>query len=1011
MYVTIGVWSRTPTQETVAVAWSVAGGQETIVSAADVTAVDNAMASRLSALDSAPVTGPRPVAMAPYRLALARRARGNRYVEAVIRGVPEGAAVAYSVVVTPTSGSPVTLGPYSVLAVLPMFGSSDMIGGRSGDLVDPEPTWIGHVRRDDGVTHVRVDLDDIPAGGTLPVRVRIGGTWLSADYGGAPHNPGGRLPLLDWSADTVTFSAPDPGGVPVVIDVSGRRVAEADAGGPGRSRMLIAHFCIQAVNDLLEVPYSGGVYAPPRTYMQVTMADERGVYSSRPGVTRDQTHPGGYRDGLAMQRPFDIAYHLALNAGVLILTRHDCPDDLADMRIDVGRGLLHPAIAGYGSHRIPYYSADANVRDITADVQVIKAYLGAADGADVFYPDQRLYRQRPATVAALQTPPVRYVVLDSATGYYDNAASVEPTVAGQDLGPGMLWTDRTSGAHVLFIDTTLKDQALGANLDPEQPSPWKPPLSVRRRFMRLALDPHLREHTLLTYGDDFEKACNNGWFEPVPDMREKWAAFLGWVAAHRTWLHVVTTADLDPDRDSVGTIDVLASIDATLDPGGLASVDLDGNVFHYDTWEQRWRDTPAYWLGDTLGGITDRVENALRLWPDEHRDQLYDTAWLAFLMAQHENAWNMQALEGDDPNVKATGDPEEFTIVEGLQVRNALVWLAASVWAAWATTAPPGPGFIRQGFVDDGPVLDALAALPPELRLDPRHWDGDPNPTLVLYNPDALVVIDRNGGRVTHAFVLRDGVPRTVSGTFKSYQYRDRTDVECDGHMLQNTVWTPNHRYIGSDVDLLTRRRVDWTYARPARAGDPGDAIVTRVVPDNFNAYTCGIVGNGVRCTYDRGWAPGSTSEPELKDLWSRDGIARRTGTADRMTWHEDTTFSKTFTLDGTVLRVDYTGVAPGHVVDNELCVDLWAGAQEGLLLSRAADDSGVTLTMDGGGIARLTTGPGCELTPASRAETVAQAADRGLDTEFLTLHRVLTDSVQVRATASDFSYTINFRA
>ena len=58
----------------------------------------------------------------------------------------------------------------------------------------------------------------------------------------------------------------------------------------------------------------------------------------------------------------------------------------------------------------------------------------------------------------------------------------------------------------------------------------------------------------------------------------------------------------------------------------------------------------AYWLGDTLGGITDRVENALRLWPDEHRDQLYDTAWLAFLMAQHENAWNMQALEGDDPN-------------------------------------------------------------------------------------------------------------------------------------------------------------------------------------------------------------------------------------------------------------------------------------------------------------------------------------------------------------------------
>ncbi|HEY0814428.1 MAG TPA: hypothetical protein VGE11_14210 [Pseudonocardia sp.] len=1006
MHVVVGSWSAAPTHESVTVRWSATGGQETVVPAADLTAIDDALAARLSAIDSAPVTGPRPLAVAPYRLALARRARGNRYVEAVLRGVPRGATVQYSIDVAPPSGPPVTLGPYSVQAVLPEFGPSDVIGGRFGDLVDGGPTWIGHVRRDDGVTHVRVDLDDIPTDGPLPVRVRIGGTWLSADYGGAPHNPGGMLPILDWPADTVTFSAPDPGGAPVVIDVGGRQVAEADAGGPGRSRVLIAHFCIQAVNDLLEAPYSGGVYAPPRTYMQVTMADERGVYSSRPGVSRAQTHAGGYRDGLAMQRRFDVPYHLALNAGVLILTRHDCPDDLADMRMDVGRGLLHPAIAGYGSHRIPYYSADANVRDITADVAVITAYLGSAAGADVFYPDQRLYRQRPATVAALKTAPVRYVVLDSATGFYDNESSVQPSVTGQDLGPGMLWTDRTSGAHVLFIDTTLKDQALGANLDPEQPSPWKPPLSVRRRFMRLALDPHLREQTLLTYGDDFEKACNNGWFEPAPDMREKWAAFLGWVAAHRTWLHVVTTADLDPARDSVGTIDVLASIDATLDPGGLASVDLDGNVFHYDSWEQRWRTTPAYWLGDTLGGITDRVENALLLWPEEHRDQLYDTAWLAFLMAQHENAWNMQALEGDDPNVKATGDPEEFTIVEGLQVRNALVWLAASVWAAWAATAQPG-----QSFVDDGPVLDALAGLPPELRVDPRHWDADPNPTLVLYNPDALVVIDRNGGRVTHAFVLRDGVPRTVSGTFKSYQYRDRTDVECDGHMLQNTVWTPNHRYIGSDVDLLSQRHVDWTYARPTYVDGTATPPVTRVVPDNFNAYTCGVVGNGVRCTYDRGWTPASTSEAELIDLWRRDGAARRAGTTDRMTWHEDTTFAKTFTLDGTVLHVDYTGVEPGHVVDNEFCVDLWAGAQEGLLLTRSVADTGVTITMNGGPAARLTIGPGCELTPASRAETVAQAAASGLDTEFLMLHRVLTDAVQVRATASDFGYAIELRA
>ena len=374
LHILVGAWSAAPTGETVTVRWQVTDGVEAVVPAADVTPVDAEFADRLRTVDDAPVTGPRPLAVAPYRLALARR--GNRYVEAVVRGVAEGATVRYTVDVRPTSGAPITLGPYSVVAAVPEFAPADVVGGRFGDLVDAGPAWVGHVRRGDGVTHVRVDLDDIPADGPLPVRVRIGGTWLSADYLTAPSNPGGRLPLLDWAADTVTFSGPDPDGAPVEFDVGGRRVAEADAGGPGRARLLIAHFCIQAINDLLEEPFGG--YVPPRTYMQVTMADEDGRYSSRPGAER--INPGGYRDGLTMHRRFGVPYHLALNGGVLVLTAHDCPDDLAAMRADLDAGLMHPAIAGYGSHRIPYYSAEANVRDITAGVEAITTYLGASPG-------------------------------------------------------------------------------------------------------------------------------------------------------------------------------------------------------------------------------------------------------------------------------------------------------------------------------------------------------------------------------------------------------------------------------------------------------------------------------------------------------------------------------------------------------------------------------------------------------------------------------------------------------
>ena len=191
LHILVGAWSAAPTAETVTVRWQVTdgpgAGAESVVPTADVTPVDAEFADRLRTVDDAPVTGPRPLAVTPYRLALARR--GNRYAEAVVRGVAEGAAVRYTVDVRPTSGAPVTLGPYSVVAAVPEFTPGDVVGGRFGDLVDAGPAWVGHVRRDDGLTHVRVDLDDIPADGSLPVRVRIGGTWLSADYLTAPSNP------------------------------------------------------------------------------------------------------------------------------------------------------------------------------------------------------------------------------------------------------------------------------------------------------------------------------------------------------------------------------------------------------------------------------------------------------------------------------------------------------------------------------------------------------------------------------------------------------------------------------------------------------------------------------------------------------------------------------------------------------------------------------------------------------------------------------------------------------
>ena len=145
LHILVGAWSAAPTAETVTVRWQVTdgpgAGAESVVPTADVTPVDAEFAERLRAVDDAPVTGPRPLAVAPYRLALARR--GNRYAEAVVRGVAEGATVRYTVDVRPTSGAPITLGPYSVVAAVPEFAAADMVGGRFGDLVDAGPAGSG----------------------------------------------------------------------------------------------------------------------------------------------------------------------------------------------------------------------------------------------------------------------------------------------------------------------------------------------------------------------------------------------------------------------------------------------------------------------------------------------------------------------------------------------------------------------------------------------------------------------------------------------------------------------------------------------------------------------------------------------------------------------------------------------------------------------------------------------------------------------------------------------------
>jgi hypothetical protein len=935
---------------------------------------------------------------------------GNVYREARVPGFQPGHEVKYFIHATTESGAQYDLGPYRVLLADPTFRSTDLCAGTYGN--PDERAWLAYASHHDGVTDVRIDLDDISARAG-DVRIRVAGTWYSLWPGSLPSpSPlpdGPQLPIVSWSTDRISITVPDPAGSPVLIDAFGVRQLAVPTPKPGQTRVLLSHFCIQAINDLLEAPFAstpatpGRSYDPPRTYMQVTMSDELALYSSRPDVPPGGT-PDGYALGFDMHRRFDVPYDIAFNGGVLTLMAHDCRpaagwprDALADIRDDIAAGLLHPIWAGYGSYRMAYYEVDTNVKELQRCADLQRALLGST--SSVLYPDSRLYKKSKASLGMLQRAKVTALIVDGGTGFEWNRDSIEPypSAKGLDLGSHLLWRDRDSGCYVLFIDDELKDQIV-------ESGGWdypKPAVRLRRRLIRYALDPRLRKN-ILVYGDDFEKACGNGWFEGS-GTGPKFFAFLEWMSADRPWLRAVSATSLGRD-DCAGTIDLSSAIDPQINPGWWGQ--QQGDTLPYDSWWRRWSQTHALWAGGTLGEATKGVEKALLAWPESYRrNELYETAWLAFLHSQHECAWNKQPEAATADAAGPVREPEDFALVEGLQVRNALVWLKASVWAYWAGHRPADPARTR---VNEGDVHDLIRALDVGWTpaSDADHWDNDPLPTCTLYNATTLVVLDHNGGCVTHAFVMRDGKPVTVSGTFKSYQYTSATGADCDGPMLQNTVWTPNHRYLASDVGLgPANRTVTWLDDRP------GMTTHELLTADNFNTYEPQQLPDGVRFTYRNAAAPqGPWTQSDYTAWLRQDGGARRAHDArHELVWHDAPEFTKTITLVGTTLTIRYEGAPDGLAVDNELCVDLFEGALRGARLSRHPGQQDVLIRSDAGVQARVRAGTGCTIDPISMFGTVQEAGGRS--SEFLQLHRVLTDTVRIQHTEPDFEFAIDLDA
>lgn len=956
--------------------------------------------------------------------------RGNQYFEAILWRVPAGSRIQYTITITTFPVGPVTdprihtLGPYTFHAVdPPEFAQKDAFFASDGN-AGPGPACVLYCSSDALYHYIRADFDDISTT-RLPFDLQIDG--MSISLATTPFIPESlvSLPHIDPFADTVVAVIPKK-DIRQVTNLSwhGHSLDVYRPTNVGRARVMFIHYCMQGLNDLFEAPNAH--YDPPRTYMQTTMRDEYGTYSSRPQSAENDIGDG-YLYTLEAHRKYGIKHMWTFNGGLLALMKHDCASDLQDVIEDIESKpqLLEATIAGFGGHRLPYYQEETNTYSIELGTAMMKNLLRSFN--DVYYLDQRFYKQIPNVMNALVSRQIKYIVIDERTGFdpYEGSKKPNGNVSSRAFLDGQyLWQDAKTGLYLLFITNEMKEHMVGSS--PDETARGKLARPLRQKLLYFAANPVVREKNLLIYSDDADKASGNGWFDGNYDESrrrntEVYAAALEWIAAH-PWIEVVISADLDPQKDCVGTINMETAIDPVLDPGGVTSIDCYGKALHFDAWYDCWKTFDARWLGKKFEAISHEAEYAIIDWEPKykHENELYELAKMNFAMALHESQWNKQPLEdvnGKNPNRRRDVlEPEDFVIAATLQIRNTHVYLAASAWASWAQSVGQDAGT----YANDGPLIRMLEEVKyadqgrsdnlagKRIFPDPLCLDHDLLRNVVLYNRDVLVVIDQNGGRVTHLFVMQSGKAGErqravcVSGTPKAWQFLtgNPTDVAsypCDGEVFQNTVYTPNHAFIACDVKQAEGTL--GTKHNPKSSLKEGERELVCWYPDNFNAYDILKVRDNFAELHYRQTLPSVPMNLEtFRSLLEINRVEKRAGRSG-VIFHRFPPFSKRISLDQRRITIEYDGTAADHIVANELCGDVYRALLFGDANQRHAPSrSSVTILNLEGATVTLTLGDNCAFTASTRE------GDKNRR-----LHRVMTDCIEITSMAPGaFSYHLD---
>jgi hypothetical protein len=134
------------------------------------------------------------------------------------------------------------------------------------------------------------------------------------------------------------------------------------------------------------------------------------------------------------------------------------------------------------------------------------------------------------------------------------------------------------------------------------------------------------------------------------------------------------------------------------------------------------------------------------------------------------------------------------------------------------------------------------------------------------------------------------------------------------------------------------------------------------------------------------------------------------------MVWHDldAPEFHKQITLRDRTVGICYGGVPPGHTVSNEFCVDLLAAVLQAEFQTKTVgpDRSSIRLSSAAAVAVTVRLGQNCQFSSAALTNNLAEAVAAGQAdaSEYLRLHRVLTDNLEIVCQdGGNFDYAIEF--